>query len=106
MSKSAKRSNNIAIGASAKGFCRRKGHRPKVSEFLTEISGGPFPVLRWKVVFSAVEMKRKLGKSSWAVPEVFSNGNRQVSIMQDVDLRLNEELVDSQPTTCKVNKLP
>ena len=53
-----------------------------------------------------VEMKWKLGKSSWAVPEVFSNGNRQVSIMQDADLRLNKELVDSQPTTCKVNKLP
>ena len=91
--------------------CAREAHglervdRPKVSEFLTEIPGGAFPVLRWKVVLSAVKMKRKLGKSSWAVPEVFSDGNRQVSIMQDVDLWLNEELVDSQPMTCKVNKL-
>jgi hypothetical protein len=30
MSKSAKRSNNFTIGASAKVFCRRKGRRPKV----------------------------------------------------------------------------
>ena len=92
--------------------CARETHRlegvdrPKVSEFLTKITGGSSPVIRWKMVLSAVEMKRKQGKLSWAAPEVFSDENRQVNIMRDTDRQLDEELGDSQPTTCKMDRSP
>ena len=72
---------------------------PKLSEFITRISGeSPAGLTNWNTVLSAIEMKRK-EDGRWVELGKFDHEERQISIMQDADERLHEKPEDSQPAT-------
>ena len=71
---------------------------PELSKFTGQISGKSLSGLTWKAMLSAIEMKRK--GVNRAGP---SASKRQGSVIQDTDQQLDEEFVDSQPATCKID---
>jgi hypothetical protein len=74
-----------------------------LSEFITKITGkSSSGVTNWKTVLSAVEVKRDKN-AVWPELGEFNVQGGQVSIVPDVDERLDEKMYDSQPTTRKIN---
>ena len=75
---------------------------PTVSEFVSKIpEGSPVGSVGWKVILSAVEMKRRRDQ-----PGDTPLGVSKSQGAQDVDRQLDEEPDTSQPTTCKIVAFP
>ena len=71
----------------------------KFSQFISEISGeSPSGSTNWKIILSAVEIRRKWDESDWAPLGVFDQQDSKVDAMRDADQRLDEKLDDSPPT--------
>jgi len=83
------------------------GDVQSISQFINKTAqGSPSGSISWKTILSVVEMKRRGGSLPWPQLEEFGRQDKQVSVMEDADRRLDEELEASQPTTRKVNAFP
>ena len=67
---------------------------PELSGFTSQLSEKSPSGFTWKVILSAIEIKRANGAPKG-----------QDGVMQDVNERLDVELDGSQPTTCKIDAL-
>ena len=75
------------------------GGPPELSKFTSQLSEKSLSAVTWKVILSAVEVKRAKDQVGAGV----SGG--QGNVAQEVGECLDEELVDSQPATCKIDAL-
>ena len=76
----------------------------ELSDFITKIlRTSPSGSINWKTVLSAIEMKRK--PVNFPELGVFTHRQTQVSIIQDVNERLDEKPGDSPPSTGRVKAI-